>query len=204
MLFRGKRRRARYTRKESHAAYATATRERKSQYADIHVIAGYYIKRSGGRGALFAYSVSLTEVGGVERKLALALVRSFFALSIGDNIRFLSQSSLGNYHWLRTRRLLRLQKTNSSLAPLPLRFAAHCEAPSLSTPRKASPPLGDGLADVTSGRAASEPSRKCKARSRTAPSAERIAFRCGDFGMTCPRRQSNDCRAGLRTPKSPI
>ena len=35
--------------------------------------------------ALFASSVSLMEGGGVERKLALALVRSFFALSIGDN-----------------------------------------------------------------------------------------------------------------------
>ena len=31
-----------------------------------------------------------------------------------------------------------------------------CEAPSLYRPRKASPPLGMGLADVTSGRAASE------------------------------------------------
>ena len=72
-----------------------------------------------GRGALFAASVSLKK-GGVERKLSLDLVRSFFALSIGDNIRCFSQSSLGGYHWLRTRRLLRLQKANSSLAPLPL------------------------------------------------------------------------------------
>ena len=87
-----------------------------------------------GRGALFASSVSLKK-GGVERKLSLGLVRSFFALSIGDNIRYFSQSSLGNYHWLRTRRLLRLQKANSSLAPLPLRFAAHRKAPSLSRPR---------------------------------------------------------------------
>ena len=50
---------------------------------------------------------------------------------------------------MRTRRLLRLQKANSSLAPLPLRFAAHRKAPSLYRPRKASPPLGMGLADVT-------------------------------------------------------
>ena len=83
----------------------------------------YYIKNLGGRGALFADSVSLME-GGVERKLALALVRSFFALSIGDNILSFSLPCLGSYHWLRTIRLLRLQKTNSSLAPLPLRFAA--------------------------------------------------------------------------------
>ena len=46
----------------------------------------YYIKNFGGWGALFADSVSRTEVGGVERKLALALVRSFFALSIEDNL----------------------------------------------------------------------------------------------------------------------
>ena len=82
------------------------------------------------------------EGGGVERKLALALVRSFFALSIGDNIRYFSQSSLGNYHWLRTRRLLRLQKTNSSLAPLPLRFAAFSRR---SLRREKPPrPWGDG------------------------------------------------------------
>ena len=62
--------------------------------------------------------------GGVERKLALALVRSFFALSIRDNNLLFSLACLGGYHWLRTRRLLRLQKANSSLAPLPLRFAA--------------------------------------------------------------------------------
>ena len=84
----------------------------------------YYIKNLGGRGALFADSVSLMEVGVVERKLALGLVRSFFALSIGDNILSFSLPCLGGYHWLRTIRLLRLQKTNSSLAPLPLRFAA--------------------------------------------------------------------------------
>ena len=36
--------------------------------------------------ALFASSVSLMEGGGVERKLSLGLVRSLFALSIGDNI----------------------------------------------------------------------------------------------------------------------
>ena len=29
-------------------------------------------------------------------------------------------------------------------------------------------------------------------------------FRCGDFGRTCPRRQSGDCRAGQWTPQSPI
>ena len=69
----------------------------------------YYIKKVCGRGALFAASVSLME-GGVERKLALGLVHSFFALSIGDNICFLSLPCLGGYHWLRTRRLLRLQK----------------------------------------------------------------------------------------------
>ena len=60
------------------------------------------------------------EVGGVERKLSLGLVRSLFALSIGDNILSFSLPCLGGYHWLRTRRLLRLQKANSSLAPLPL------------------------------------------------------------------------------------
>ncbi len=79
--------------------------------------------KRGGRGALFASSVSLKK-GGVERKLSLGLVRSFFALSIGDNILSFSLPCLGGYHWLRTRRLLRLQKANSSLAPLPLRFAA--------------------------------------------------------------------------------
>ena len=83
----------------------------------------YYIKKACGRGALFAASVSLKK-GGVERKLSLGLVRSFFALSIRDNYLLFSLSTLGSYHWLRTRRLLRLQKTNSSLAPLPLRFAA--------------------------------------------------------------------------------
>ena len=75
-------------------------------------------------------------------ELLLALVRSFFALSIGDNIRSFSQSSLGNYHWLRAIRLLRLQKTNSSLAELPLPLAAHRKAPSLYRPRKAAAAWG--------------------------------------------------------------
>ena len=74
----------------------------------------------GRAGSSFRGWRKVVTKGGVERKLALGLVRSFFALSIGDNIRSFSQSSLGNYHWLRTRHLLRLQKTNSSLAPLPL------------------------------------------------------------------------------------
>ena len=110
--------------------------------------------------------------GVVERKLALALVRSFFALSIRDNFRFLSLPCLGNYHWLRTIRLLRLQKTNSSLAPLPLgsrvrsacsrpyglrtpyravtRFAAKMRSPVALQAAKSLPALGDGV----SGRAA--------------------------------------------------
>ena len=50
------------------------------------------------------------EGGVVERKLSLGLVRSFFALSIGDNILSFSLPCLGGYHWLRTIRLLRLQK----------------------------------------------------------------------------------------------
>ena len=50
-----------------------------------------YIVINSGRGALFAAGVSQME-GGVERKLSLGLVRSFFALSIGDNIRFLSHN----------------------------------------------------------------------------------------------------------------
>ena len=85
--------------------------------------------------------------GGVERKLSLGLVRSFFALSIGDNIRFLSLPCLGGYHWLRTIHLLRLQKTNSSLAELPLPLATHRKAQSLYRPRKASPPAAF-LSDV--------------------------------------------------------
>ena len=87
--------------------------------------------------------------GGVERKLALALVRSFFALSIGDNYLLFSLSTLGRYHWLRTIRLLRLQKTNSSLAPLPLRFAAF----SRRSLRREKPPRPYG---EVSGRAALE------------------------------------------------
>ena len=85
---------------------------------------GYYTKNFGRAGSSFRGSQKIGEKGGVERKLALALVRSFFALSIRDNYLLFSLSTLGSYHWLRTRRLLRLQKTNSSLAPLPLRFAA--------------------------------------------------------------------------------
>ena len=99
-------------------------------------------------GSSFRGSQKIGEKGGVERKLSLGLVRSFFALSIRDNYLLFSLSTLGSYHWLRTIRLIRLQKTNSSLAPLPLRFAAKCEAPSLSTPRKASPPLWNGSSDV--------------------------------------------------------
>ena len=80
------------------------------------------------------------EGGGVERKLSLGLVRSFFALSIGDNILFLSLPCLGGYHWLRTRRLLRLQKANSSLAPLPLlRLSVALQA------AKSLPALMDGV-----------------------------------------------------------
>ena len=78
----------------------------------------------GRAGSSFRGSQKIGEKGGVERKLSLGLVRSFFALSIRDNYLLFSLSTLGSYHWLRTRRLLRLQKTNSSLAPLPLRFAA--------------------------------------------------------------------------------
>ena len=77
----------------------------------------------------FRGSQKIGEKGGVERKLSLGLVRSFFALSIGDNYLLFSLSTLGSYHWLRTRRLLRLQKANSSLAPLPLRFAAKMRSP---------------------------------------------------------------------------
>ena len=114
--------------------------------------------KRGGRGALFASSVSLKK-GGVERKLSLGLVRSFFALSIGDNILSFSLPCLGGYHWLRTRRLLRLQKANSSLAPLPLRFAAfsrrstgrgRARCPTAPRRRGDTPPyLMMGLADVT-------------------------------------------------------
>ena len=99
---------------------------------------GYYIKNLGGRGALFASSVSLKK-GGVERKLSLGLVRSFFTLLIRDNYLLFSLSTLGSYHWLRTRRLLRLQKTNSSLAPLPLgsRVRSACSRPyGLRTPAR--------------------------------------------------------------------
>ena len=100
-------------------------------------------------GSSFRGSQKIGEKGGVERKLALALVRSFFALSIGDNIRFLSLPCLGGYHWLRTRRLLRLQKTNSSLAPLPLRFAAKMRSTVALYAAKSLPALMVGLADVT-------------------------------------------------------
>ena len=62
----------------------------------------YYIVINSGRGALFASSVSLKK-GGVERKLSLGLVRSFFALSIGDNIRFLSLPCLGAYRKCKAR-----------------------------------------------------------------------------------------------------
>ena len=117
-----------------------------------------YIVINSGRGALFAAGVSQME-GGVERKLSLGLVRSFFALSIGDNIRFLSLPCLGGYHWLRTRRLLRLQKANSSLAPLPLLRLFHCSTgrgrarcPTAPRRREDTPPyLMMGLADETSG-----------------------------------------------------
>ena len=130
----------------------TVHQKRHLEFCDI------ISKNWGGRGALFAAGVSLKK-GGVERKLSLGLVRSFFALSIGDNIRYFSQSSLGSYHWLRTRRLLRLQKTNSSLAPLPLRFAAfsrcslrrgRARCPTAPRRREDTPPyLMRGLADVT-------------------------------------------------------
>ena len=118
-------------------------------------------------GSSFRGSQKIGEKGGVERKLALALVRSFFALSIGDNIRYFSQSSLGNYHWLRTRRLLRLQKTNSSLAPLPLRFAAKCEA-RRSLRREKPPRPYDGVSGRDERLSRLGACRKCKARSRTA------------------------------------
>ena len=99
-------------------------------------------------GSSFRGSQKIGEKGGVERKLALALVRSFFALSIEDNNLLFSLPCLGSYHWLRTRCLLRLQKTNSSLAPLPLlRFAAF----SRRSLRREKPPRPYG---VVSGRAA--------------------------------------------------
>ena len=100
---------------------------------------GILYQKFGRAGSSFRGSQKIGEKGGVERKLALALVRSFFALSIRDNYLLFSLSTLGSYHWLRTIRLLRLQKTNSSLAPLPLRFAAKCEAPSRSLRREKPP-----------------------------------------------------------------
>ena len=72
--------------------------------------------------------------------------------------------------------------------------------PELYRPRKASPPLGMGLADVTSGRAASERLENAKRGHERGRQPGASPFRCGDFGRTCLRRQSNDCRAGPRTP----
>ena len=69
---------------------------------------------------------------------------------------------------------------------------------------KSLPALGDGVSGRDERQSRLGAYRKCKARSRTAPPAGRIAFRCGDFGRTCPRRHSSDCRAGQWTPKSPI
>ena len=98
--------------------------------------------------------------GGVERKLSLGLVRSFFALSIGDNILSFSLPCLGGYHWLRTIRLLRLQKrtphslhfrfgTALSVFPVALQAAVGRGVP----PRRGGvgtrrPTLWWGLADV--------------------------------------------------------
>ena len=104
--------------------YATPAKRRILYQICTANVKGGFTRDNERAGSSFRGSQKIGEKGGVERKLALALVRSFFALSIGDNYLLFSLSTLGNYHWLRTIRLLRLQKANSSLAPLPLRFAA--------------------------------------------------------------------------------
>ena len=51
-----------------------------------------YVFLAAKAGSSFRGSQKIGEKGGVERKLSLGLVRSFFALSIKDNIRYFSHN----------------------------------------------------------------------------------------------------------------
>ena len=72
-------------------AYISSRFARISSSMHIFKLSILY-QKMGRVGSSFRGSQKIGDKGGVERKLSLGLVRSFFALSIGDNIRCFSRN----------------------------------------------------------------------------------------------------------------